>query len=765
MFSRKALTVCAVALLSASTYAEPCTVVLPQSPNRGEQRAAAELTEHLGQALNAEIAIKREGEAVSGKTLLVGRTLAAKAAGIDTGSMGDEEWRLKAVSDNQLILAGGGQTGRGTLYAVYEALERLVGVVWPCDRYTHIPSLQTLTWPADFDVTGNPIFAARGVYGYHKSPPEPRRVYMARNRMNFFHDEGYTEDMKALGLDPVYGSPRACHTYYNYTSDLEEADYDCFSMDANGKRQVAKSASGPGNICFTNPKTRRHFIRRLREYIAKDQADPRFEGTPGPWIYEISANDNSAYCHCPDCLAAAEKYGAYSGVVIEFTNALATAIEKDYPKVRLQMFAYTFSEEPPTEGAIEAHPQVQIRLAQIGTEFNKTRQSSRSLLHPNNAKSLEHLQRWSRYGTLSIWDYCAIWGRSKSITDFTYIIPVNYSIYADNNIRSYFAEFSSGRSIFYQLRLWLGMRFSYNPKANIDDELPRFLNTYYGPAAGTVKQIIDYINRKTSTFPGDLAIVNQARTDLDQEFFRTVNALFDQAEKQVGDNRFYHENLLEERGFVDMIHLDRAAQTGLNAAQIDELRQRFLKNYPYHLRTYVNDDKVQATVAKMEEKYAALASKKNLPLPEQFKGMDIVADLAWPDFTPTHGGRAKIVADPEAALGKTEKFARDNVNAPFEYGFYDATSKKTTKVLVPAEKIVQDEKYHWYELEPVTVTQNCYVYADKSWWIQHGLSHLYQEGGNNAYRVFFSFKLLGPGFVAGAKTEPAVCLDRILIVR
>ncbi|MDD4097935.1 MAG: DUF4838 domain-containing protein [Lentisphaeria bacterium] len=745
--------------------AKPCVVVTPRGANRGEQRAAAELVEHLSQALKADIAVRQEGEAVSGCVLFVGRTLAAKAAGVDTAAMADEEWRLKAAGPDRLIVAGGGQTGRGTLYAAYEALERLAGVVWPCDRYTHIPALGELTWPADLDVSGNPVFMARGVYAYHKKPAEPRRVYMARNRMNFFHDEGYTEDMKALGLDPVYGSPRACHTYFNYTSDLEEADYDCFSMDASGKRQITKSASGPGNICFTNPKTRRHFIRRLREYIAADRANPQFEGTPGPWIYEISANDNSAYCHCPDCLAAAEKYGAYSGVVIEFTNALAKAIEKDYPEVRLQMFAYTFSEEPPDEGAIAAHPQVLIRLAQIGTEFSKTRQASRSLLHPYNAKSLEHLQRWSRYGTLSIWDYSAIWGRSKSITDFTYIIPVNYQLYADNNIRCYFAEFSSGRSIFYQLRLWLGMRFSYHPGADIDVELPRFLRAYYGPAADTVKQIIDYINRKTSTFPGDLAIDNQLRTDLDQEFFRTVNALFDQAETQVGDNRFYFENLLEERGFVDMIHLDRAAQTGLDAAQTEALRQRFLKNYPYHLRTYVDDDKVQAKVAELEEKYAAMASKKNLPVPEQFKGMEIVADLAWPDFVPTHGGRAKIIADPDAALGRTEKFSRDTVGAPFEYGFYDVTSKKTTKQEIAADKIIQDEKYHWYELGPVTVTPSCYVYADKSWWIQHGVSHLYQEGGNNTYRVFFSFKLLGPGFVAGSKADQAICLDRILVVR
>ena len=129
MFSGKNLTFCALALLSVSVMAKPCVVVTPRGANRGEQRAAAELVEHLSQALKADIAVRQEGEAVSGCMLFVGRTLAAKAAGVDTAAMADEEWRLKAAAPDRLIVAGGGQTGRGTLYAAYEALERLAGVI------------------------------------------------------------------------------------------------------------------------------------------------------------------------------------------------------------------------------------------------------------------------------------------------------------------------------------------------------------------------------------------------------------------------------------------------------------------------------------------------------------------------------------------------------------------------------------------------------------------------------------------------------------
>ena len=40
--------------------------------------------------------------------------------------------------------------------------------------------------------------------------------------------------------------------------------------------------------------------------------------------------------------ALAVKYGAYSGVVLEFTNAVADEIVKDYPEVLVQTAAYTF---------------------------------------------------------------------------------------------------------------------------------------------------------------------------------------------------------------------------------------------------------------------------------------------------------------------------------------------------------------------------------------------------------------------------------------
>jgi hypothetical protein len=57
--------------------------------------------------------------------VFVGATKFAGREGINFGQLGQEEWVIRSVNSN-LVIAGG--RPRGTLYAVYEFLERYVGV-------------------------------------------------------------------------------------------------------------------------------------------------------------------------------------------------------------------------------------------------------------------------------------------------------------------------------------------------------------------------------------------------------------------------------------------------------------------------------------------------------------------------------------------------------------------------------------------------------------------------------------------------------------
>ena len=56
-----------------------------------------------------------------------------------------------------------------------------------------------------------------------------------------------------------------------FTSPNKE-DYDILSM-TNGKRVMSVNSAGPGQICYSNPKTAAHFIKKLKEWIPADRKD------------------------------------------------------------------------------------------------------------------------------------------------------------------------------------------------------------------------------------------------------------------------------------------------------------------------------------------------------------------------------------------------------------------------------------------------------------------------------------------------------------
>ena len=68
-----------------------------------------------------------------------------------------------------------------------------------------------------------------------------------------------------------------------------------FSLKGN-RRLRATTASGPGQICYTNPEVVKSFIAQLKNYIASDIK--RFGKDRAPEIYSVTPNDNGDHCEC-----------------------------------------------------------------------------------------------------------------------------------------------------------------------------------------------------------------------------------------------------------------------------------------------------------------------------------------------------------------------------------------------------------------------------------------------------------------------------------
>ncbi len=727
------------------------SVVIPADADIYERRAGEELSTHLKLPLTAE------GGTVSEGAIYVGKTKFARDNGITFEGFAKEEWLVRAAGKSLIV---GGGAPRGVVYAALELLERHFGVMWLDERTTYIPEKLQIAWPGDLNWRGKPVFDIRGIYAYHRYPQGPRRIFMARNRQNHFHGEGGLTEIESWGVHRMIGRPGDCHTYYEYTKDWGPECEELFSLSAAGKRVRAVSGSGPGQVCMTNPKTRELFTSKLKEYIRADRAESK-DGSY-PLVYDVSANDNHDKCVCANCTAAAQKYGAYSGLVVEFTNAIAAGIADEYPDIKIQMFAYMFAMDPPS--GIKARDNVLIRVAQLGTEFNGDRDSLRPLTHPNNAKSLKQFLNWSKVGSISIWDYWIMYRRDLSVSSCVPAIPANLKIYQENGVKMFFAESESPlTTIFYALRIWLGFRCINNPGLDAAPEIERFMNAYYGPAAAPMREFLAYVDRRNAEIKELLTDVPlRRRTDLDDAFFAEADRLLDAASTAAAGRAELLRRIAKERAVVDQVRLARRAE--LAAFDLNAVMDRLTADYRIACEDYLSEGgAVQTAMDKLEIYFAGLRS--NIPTPEQFRNAEIVVDLGWPQLTPHY--RSKLTDDPDAAGGKTIALFDGKSRNVLEFGFYDVTNKRQIhSISIGRESLPLDEKFHYYPVGKVTLPPKSYVWAHPSWEIQRNLDEFYENiGTSNDYEIFVSLKVQGPLYVEGSTKENAVMLDRILLIR
>lgn len=499
-------------MLSSQLDLALATIYLPAGAAAPERFAAEELRAHLRRICGKEPPV-REGPADStAPAILLGRGLAEpRLPGFDWGRLQEDGVVVKTVG-NALVLAG--PTPRGTLYAVYQFLDQVLGCRWLTPTCTIIPERTTLEI-SELDIVYVPQFRYREPFF---SVVWGDGDWLARNRAN--SSMGALEERHG----GKFGYAGFAHTFYPLVPPEKYFDaHPEYYSELNGKRTHID-----GQLCLTN--------EELLDVLC-DNVRLKLQQEPGARIVSITQNDWNGWCTCAKCRAIDEAEGSPSGTMIRFVNQVAERLGPEFPHVYFDTFAYTYTVRPPK--TIRPRENVIVRLCHI-TPCCDAHPMARC---EQNRWFYEVLQGWSAIAPeLFIWDYYNNFHQyflpHPNIDAFAADLP----LFADAGVTGVFIQGDAfppkGSGDMAELRAWVLSRLLWNPRQDAWALTDEFLTLYYGPAAPHLREYLDLLHAPAREGGNHFHLYTDM-TDapcVAGDAVSRYHALFDRAERAVGDD-------------------------------------------------------------------------------------------------------------------------------------------------------------------------------------------------------------------------------------
>lgn len=486
-------------------------IVRPAAASGCQVHAAEELRDFLRAMTGAELAIVTDEGPLPARAILLGvtrHTQAVLGAAPDLAKLGDDGFRIVTRAPHLLLL---GSPVRGTLYAVYELLERYGGCRWYASFHSVVPRRPDFRLPA-IDDTQVPAFVMREVFWYDMFGAD----FAARSRQNGSRME--LDDTR--GGHIRFGA--FVHTFNRFIPPADFfGEHPEYFSELKGKRVGEHS-----QLCLTNPAVVELMTRRVLEAIRKD---------PGAKLWSVSQNDWGNYCTCPACSAVDEQEGSPSGTMIRFVNQVAEAVEKEFPEVWIETLAYQYTRHPPKQ----AHPRRNVvpRLCSIECDFSKPLAVSR---YEQNQRFVSDIQGWAALtDKLYVWDYT---------TNFHhYLLPHpnfaalqgNVQFFRDNHVVGLFEQgaYQARHAEFAELRAWVLAKLLWNPEADLAALYDDFFTGYYGAAAEPVRSYFDELQQQVTGDEVVLRIGHPITAPfLPDDFLERAAGLWAEAERRVADD-------------------------------------------------------------------------------------------------------------------------------------------------------------------------------------------------------------------------------------
>jgi len=453
------------------------SIVRAAQASESEAYAAEELRDFLTQATGVALPIVTDAQELPRKAIVVGETAFAKAERLPEGlvaRLGEDGFHL-TVRGERLFVCGSRK--RGALYGVYEILEKYAGCRWYASWHSVVPARERVSVPSDLDETQVPAFAMRQPFWYDLNS---HREFSSRLRVNGYNHEGAPVPAKFGGDSYRFGGGLpSCHTFNMLMPPDEffDAHPEYFSFE-NGKR-----VKNPSQLCLTNPDVLRIVTERVLERIRKD---------PGAKFYGVSQNDWYHYCRCEKCKAVDDEEESHAGTMVRFVNAVAAAVEKEFPEAIIETLAYQYTRKPPKKTRLRHN--VVPCLCTIECDFARPMDES---AYKENVSFRRDIAGWKiQTDQLYVWDYT---------TDFpNYTLPFanvltlqgNLRFFRDNNVNEIFEQgaYQGRHGDFAELKGWLLAKLMWNPDRSLEPLLEDFFNGYYGKGAQFVRQYFDELH-------------------------------------------------------------------------------------------------------------------------------------------------------------------------------------------------------------------------------------------------------------------------------
>ena len=443
-------------------------IVIAENATEQEQYAANELCHYL--SLMTSVAFDVEKAPYAGVQIALGR--AAEGYLVPEKELGEDGFCIATGAYGAAIVGG----KRGVIYGAYELLERL-GCRFFTPTCEKVPSQPELALP-DLHICQVPVLEYRD-HGYCDFVQNGR--FAVKCRLN-----GHFPQIKEKfgGHMPYTGY---VHTLGNIvpTEVWGESHPEYFAL-YDGKRCTVSHRT---QLCLTNPEVVKVAAEKVREML---------RANPETRLFSISQNDVGNGCQCEKCLAADREEGSPAGTLLRFVNAIAEALEPEFPDVIFDTLAYNYTRPVPTK--TKPRHNVCVRLCSIECCFAhsfETCDDDRSVILPDGTRSsfINDLRSWGAYhDRLYIWDYTTCFAHYPVPYPNWRVLQPNMQSFVKNHVKGVFEQAcgaAKGGVDLNELRAYIISKLLWNADCDVRHHMKEFTDYYYGAAGQYILEYID----------------------------------------------------------------------------------------------------------------------------------------------------------------------------------------------------------------------------------------------------------------------------------